>query len=122
MDLNIRTERFGHDDQSWLASAHGTDTARSVNIDVSTFTAATHYPEGYLKSGFPLKKVGNRYGLRTNADTEPIEGHLFTAVKIPPGATVVVGALFWHGAVLAAKLPSSVDVDGQATARDIRYF
>ena len=122
MDLNIRTERFGQDDQSWLASAHGTDTARPVNIDVSTLTAGTHYPQGYLTSGFPLKKVGNRYGLWKNGDEDPIEGHLFTAVKIPPGATVVVGALFWHGAILAAKLPSPVNAAGQATARSIRYF
>ncbi len=122
MDLKIRTERFGQDDQSWLASAHGTDTARPVNIDVSTFTAATHFPEGYLKSGFPLKKVGTRYGLWKNGDEDPIEGHLFTAVKIPAGATVVVGALHWHGAILAAKLPSPVNAAGQATARSIRYF
>lgn len=222
MDLKITTESFGQDDQSWLASEHGTDTARSINLDVSTFNSATHYPEGYLKSGYPLKKVaGNKYGLWSNGDVatatvgvvtitgsptggtwtftvggqttagiahnasaaavqsaiaalsgvgvgnvtvtgsaggpytvtlakggtptvsgasltggttpsasvsvnapvaSPIEGHLFTAVRVRPGATVVVGALFWHGAVVAAKLPTSVNSAGQATARDIRYF
>ncbi|OQQ32271.1 hypothetical protein A6411_10720 [Prescottella equi] len=122
MDLTIKTETFGQDDQSWLASAHGTDTARSINLTVASFTAATHYPNGALKSGLPLKKAGNRYVLWSNGDTEPIEGHLFTAVKVPAGATVVVGALLWHGAVVAAKLPVSVNTAGQATARDIRYF
>lgn len=123
MDLKITTERFGQDDQSWLASAHGTDATRSINVDVSTFTAGTHYPEGYLKSGYPLKKVAdNKYGLWSNGDTDPIEGHLFTALRVRPGTTVVVGALLWHGAVVAAKLPSSVNPAGQATARDIRYF
>lgn len=122
MDLKIKNESFGQDDQSWLADAHGTDSARSINIDVSTFTPATHYPEGYIKSGHPLKKVGNRYGLWKNGDADPIEGHLLTAVRVPAGATVVVGALLWHGAVLAAKLPSPVNTAGQATARDVRYF
>ncbi len=123
MDLKITTESFGQDDQSWLASAHGTDTARTINIDVASFTAATHYPDGYLKSGYPLKKVaGDRYGLWSNGDTDPIEGHLFTAVRVRPGVTVVAGALLWHGAVLTAKLPSPVNTAGQATARGIRYF
>ncbi|QSE94190.1 potassium transporter [Rhodococcus pseudokoreensis] len=123
MDLQIKTETFGQDDQSWLASAHGTDTARNINISVATFTAGTHYPDGWLKSGLPLKKVaGGRYGLWSNGDTDPIEGHLFTATKVPAGATVVVGALLWHGAALVAKLPTSVNAAGQATARDIRYF
>ncbi|MCK8670998.1 potassium transporter [Rhodococcus sp. HM1] len=123
MDLKITTESFGQDDQSWLASAHGTDTARSINLDVSTFTAGTHYPEGALKSGLPLKKLpSGQYGLWVNGDTEPIEGHLFTAVRVRSGATTVAGALLWHGAVIAAKLPTSVNAAGQAAALGIRYF
>ena len=57
MDLKITTESFGQDDQSWLGSEHGTNTARSINVDVSTFTPGVHYPDGYLKSGYPLKKL-----------------------------------------------------------------
>lgn len=124
MDLTIKNEKFGQDDQSWLATATGTTSARKINLDVSTFTAATHYPEGSLKSGLPLKKLSNgRYGLRSNGDTEPIEGHLFTAVKVPAGVAVVGGALYWDGAVVTAKLPAPVpNTAGQATARGIRYF
>ncbi|WP_009473866.1 hypothetical protein [Rhodococcus sp. JVH1] len=85
MDLKIKTETFGQDDQSWLASAHGTDTARSINIDVATFTAGTHYPEGYLKSGLPLKKVAaGRYGLWSNGDTDPFRVTSLQPRRFPP--------------------------------------
>ena len=64
MDLTLRTETFGQDDQSWLGSAHGTDTARSITLDTSAFTANTHYPNGFLPSGLPLAKItaSGKYG------------------------------------------------------------
>ena len=120
MDLTIKTETFGQDDPSWLASAHATNTARTINIDIASF--AGFYPEGYLKSGYALKKSGTRYAMWKNGDTDPIEGHLAKPVKVPAGAAVVAGALLWHGAVIAAKLPNPVNAAGQATARDVRYF
>ncbi|MGB7237137.1 MAG: hypothetical protein WBD41_14275 [Rhodococcus sp. (in: high G+C Gram-positive bacteria)] len=120
MDITVKQETFGQDDQSWLATAHGTNTARPINLDVASFAGL--YADGYIKSGYALKKIGSRYGLRTDGDAEPVEGHLFTAVKVPAGATVLGAALYWHGAVVAAKLPQAVNAAGQATARDIRYF
>ncbi|MEV0247960.1 potassium transporter [Nocardia sp. NPDC050712] len=125
MDLKLTTETFGQDDQSWLASAEGTDRARTITLDLTTFTANTHYPNGYLKSGFALKKlVSGKYGLFTagDHDDEIIAGHLLTAVKISTGATKVAGALLWHGAVIAAKCPHTVNAAGQATAQQISYF
>lgn len=125
MDLTLTTDTFGQDDQSWLASQHGTDSPRTITIDVTTFTAGTHYPDGYLKSGFALKKlVSGKYGLWTNGDESAavIAGHLFTAVKIRTGATKVSAALLWHGAVLTAKMPHTVNAAGQATARFVAYF
>jgi len=124
MDLTLKTETFGQDDQSWLASAHGTDTARTITIDLTTFTPSTHYPDGYLKSGYALKLIsGNKYALFSagDHDDEVIAGHLLTAVRVPVGATKVAGALLWHGAVRAAKLPHTVNALGQATAKHISY-
>lgn len=57
MDLSVRSETFGADDQTWLGSAHGTSSARSITLDTSAFTAGTHYPDGYFKSGLPLGKI-----------------------------------------------------------------
>ena len=49
----------------WLGSNHGIRNARTEILDISTFTAATHYPNGYIPSGMPVAKVGgvHRAGL-----------------------------------------------------------
>lgn len=116
MDLSIRRESFGQDDQSWLGSAHGTNAAQTITLDVSTFTAGTHYPDGHLKSGLPLQDLGNgKFGLWTALSD--LAGFLFTPVKAPADSATPVGAaLLEHGRVIAAKLPVSVDAAGQATA------
>ncbi|MGP5022366.1 head decoration protein [Glutamicibacter arilaitensis] len=115
MDLTIKRESFGQDDQSWLGSAHGTNAAQTITLDVSTFTAEEHYPDGWLKSGLPLAKSEETYVLwTTEAD---LAGFLFTTVKAPADpATPVGGAILEHGRVKTAKLPVSVDTAGQATA------
>lgn len=71
MDLTVRTETFGQDDQSWIGAAHGIDLARSITLDTSAFTAGTHYPDGYIRGGTPLGKITatglyGPYGGRTN--------------------------------------------------------
>ena len=48
------TETFGAGDMTWLGSAHGIRNARTEVLDVSAFTKATHYPDGYIKSGTPV--------------------------------------------------------------------
>lgn len=128
MDLSIRTESFGQDDQSWLGSAHGTDTARSITLDVSTFTAGTHYPDGWLRSGLPLGKItaSGKYGLYSDAASDgrqTLAGFLFTGVKAPAvNTTPVAGALLLHCFVVEAKLPAAVDAAGKADVADRIIF
>lgn len=112
MDLTIKRESFGQDDQSWLGSAHGTNAAQTITVDVTSFTAGTHYPEGSLKSGLPLAESGGKYVLWTTG--EDLAGFLLTAVKA--SAANVGAALLEHGRVKVDKLPVSVDAAGQATA------
>jgi hypothetical protein len=122
MDLTQRTEAFSTDDQSWLASAHGTSSGRTITLDVSTFTAGTHHPNGYFPSGLPLGRITTagpnqgKYGPYDGAATdgrETLAGFLLTAVKAPSVNTIdVQGVLLWHGAVLEARLPIAVDAAG----------
>ncbi|MFJ7963137.1 head decoration protein [Streptomyces sp. NPDC096324] len=129
MNLNPVTESFGQDDQSWLASAQGTDTARSITLDTSAFTSGTHYPNGYFPSGLPLGVITatGKYGPYNNSasdGTEVLAGLLFTAIDAPSVNTIdPQGALFWNGAVLAAKLPIAVDSAGKTdVAGYIKFF
>lgn len=86
MDLSIRTETFGQEDQSWLGSQHGTDMARSITLDASTFTANTHYPQGFLLSGLPLGKITatGKYGPYAGSAAE---GQTVTITGSPTGGT-----------------------------------
>lgn len=121
MDLSLRTESFSQDDQTWLGSSHGTDMARSITLDTSAFTAATHYPNGFFPSGLPLGKItaSGKYGPYDNAavdGTETLAGFLLSAVKAPAVDTIdVQGALHIHGVVVTANLP----IDASAAAADV---
>lgn len=120
MDLSVRTETFGQDDQRWIGASHGIDLARSITLDTSAFTAGTHYPDGYIKSGTPLGKftATGLYGPYTPAaadGTDVLAGFLLTPIK--PGAvatTDVGGALYEHGRVVEALLPIAIDANGRA--------
>jgi hypothetical protein len=129
MDLSLTTQTFGADDQSWLGSMHGTQATESVTLDTSTFTAGTHYPDGYFKSGIPLGKItaGGKYGPYDGAATDgrqTLVGFLFAAVKAPASNTVdVAGAMLVHGKVRSSRLPVPVDAAGQAdVAGSIRFI
>jgi hypothetical protein len=124
MQLAQTVESFGQDDQSWLGSAHGTDATRSITLDVSKFTAGTHYPNGYLLSGIALGVVTatGKYGPYDDAASDgrqTLVGFLFTAQKAPAvTSTPVVAPMLDHGKVKSAKLPiqsgvGSVDAAGK---------
>lgn len=120
MDISPVKTTFGAlDDNSWLGSSHGIDSTRGITLDVSTFTAGTHYPDGYLLPGLPLGKItaSGQYGLYDDAavdGTEVCVGFLYGTTRVPAGATAVAGALLWHGVVVAAKLPITLDANGKA--------
>jgi hypothetical protein len=122
MDLTLKTESYAVDDQSWLASRHGVGEAQSVTLDVSAFTANTHYPDGFFKSGLPLARLTATgkyvpYATGGAGGAATLAGFLFGAVKAPAvNTTDVVGAMLDHCKVVASKLPVAVDATGQATA------
>ncbi|MET7939629.1 head decoration protein [Streptomyces sp. NPDC005302] len=122
MNLGLITESFSQDKRDWLFSDHGTDIALSATLDVSKFTAGTHYPDGYIKSGIPLGKIttGGKYGPYDDAASDGRQtcvGFLFTSVEVVTrrGATLpsAVASMLVHCAVKEAKLPVAVDAAGK---------
>lgn len=115
MDLSVRTEAWTQDDQSWLGSQHGTSAARTITLDVSTFTASTHYPNGYFPSGLALGKITasglyGPYDAEAGDGREDAAGFLFTAIKAPTtSAANVQGALLMHCFVVESRLPIAID-------------
>ena len=118
MDLSVTSESWGGDDQSWLAASHGQDMARSITLDTSAFTEATHYPDGYVLSGTPLGQITASglyapYASGATDGTETLAGFLLTPVKMTSGGADVGGALFEHGRVVEANLPIEIDAAGK---------
>lgn len=111
------------EDQSWLGSAHGTNTADTITLDKVLCLAA--FPTGIVPSGVALGKVTatGRYAPYADANvdgTGTALGLLFQTVDFR-GTTAGTtqdspAALFWHGEVVTAKLPASNGVDAAAKA------
>lgn len=122
--LEFKIETLVDDDQSWLASSHGTDAAQSITLDVSTFSEAEHYPDGYLPSGLPLARLaGSSYpAVRYGPASDALSGLLLHALPVPPGGIGdVAGALHWHGAVHLSRLPVAVSPAAQTSCAGMTW-
>jgi hypothetical protein len=89
MDIGVQTTAYQVEDRSWLLSPHGTEpgTDPSVTLDITKFTAGTHFPNGYIKSGCVLGKV-TASGLYGPYDDAASDGRqtavylLFSSVRV----------------------------------------
>lgn len=117
----LKTESLGGGDQSWLGSAHGIANARTETVDISAFTAGTHYPNGYIPSGTPVAKIST--GL---VPYDPTEGTVtlagvlagFILTDQPVVGNADFGApLIDHGRVRVSKLPVSFVAPAAAAKR-----
>lgn len=122
MDLTIRREYVAGSDLTWLGSAHAVENAQTVPIDVSTLTKQTHYPNGFLPSGFALGEIGDTgvYGPYNNGASdgrETFKVFLIQPISIGEDAEVVTGAGIWHGRVYNDRLPFPLDAPGIVDAQ-----
>lgn len=109
----LKTETFGTGDMSWLDSAHGIRNARTEVIDISAFTAGTHYPNGYIPSGTPVAKVGGMLVPYTSAEATTtgagvLTGHILTDQPVV-GTNDFPAPVIDHGRVKTAKVPQGTD-------------
>jgi len=108
----LSSETVGTGDQTWLGSAHGIWECRTETINVSAFTAGTHYPNGYIPSGTPVAKVSgllvpydSTEATTTNAGV--LAGFLFTDQRVV-GTKNFPAPVLDHGRVKTAKVKTGV--------------
>lgn len=123
-----QTESFGAGNFAWLGTRHGINNCRTVMLDISAFTPATHYPDGYIRSGQPVALVGGMLvpydateGTVTGAGV--LAGHVFTDQKVVGTADFPV-PLYEHGRVFVPALPVAFVVPTAAAKRqpNIIYY
>lgn len=113
-----RTETVfaNNDNQEWLGSAHGTTEADSCTLDPTPTLVA--FPDGQVPSGVEIsERADGRFGPFAAADATAGRraGFLLHAVQVRAGVNAV-GALLWHGQVIAAKVPLGVGAVAPAAA------
>lgn len=133
-DISLQTTTYQVGNRQWLLSEP--DYKPNVTLDISKFTAGTHYPNGYIPSGTAIGKVTatglfgpyddtasdgrqTAYGF-TYGDVRAIRQNGSTASKVGTGAVV------YDAAVSVAKLPfqsgtGSIDTNGKADLPQIRF-
>lgn len=138
-DISVQTTSYQVENRSWLLGPHGTEsgTTPSITLDVSAFTAATHYPNGYFPSGIVLGVI-TATGLYGPYDDTAVDGRavaagiLFNSPKVPNVADTtkdVGAAMLVHGFVKIAKLPIAngatgrgyIDANGQTDLKLIHF-
>lgn len=128
MYLSQTSKTWAADDQTWLRSRHGLDSAVPCTLDTSTFTPATHYPDGFLKSGLALTLNATSQKYEPWVTTKTLAGFLAFSVPVASVNGVVdntvdpVGAMVDHVSVVKAKLPIAVDAAGLATCPTVRAY
>lgn len=121
----MKTETFGGGDMSWIgAGAPHLAECRTEVLDISTFTAGTHFPNGFIPSGTAVAKVGGvlvpydpTEGVTTNAGI--LAGHVLTDQAV---GTLNTGPdfgvpLYDMGRVITAKVPGTFTAPVAAAKR-----
>jgi len=117
--IGVKKTDYQAEDRSWILSQWGLGPGEnpSIVLDISAFTKATHYPNGYIKSGEPLGKITatGLYGPYDNAAADGREvgaGFLHSATVVPDmsDTTKDVGAaLVKAGFIKESNLPRAID-------------
>jgi hypothetical protein len=117
----IQSENVYSGDMSWLGSAHGIGNARTETIDISAFTANTHYPNGFIPAGTPVAIVGGLavpYDVAAGTTTGAgiLAGFVLTDQKVV-GTTDFGAPVLDHGRINVSKVPFA-SFAKPATAKD----
>ena len=108
--MAVIRKTWGTGNRVWLGSNHSIENAQTGTVDISTFTAGTHYPDGYLPSGTRVNTanlqrlkpwtaaVGERLGFLI--DDHPINTEASAAEEDFSAAYI------WHGRIKTALLPA----------------
>lgn len=116
MTIATKTETYGGGDYRWLADSRALEHPKSGTVDISTFTAGTHYPDGYLPSGTPVTfdSGSGMYEPATASDTaDGLAGFVAHDLTVHGGNDLPF-AVVTDATIVAEHLPGTYDLtDGR---------
>ena len=117
----LKTTTYGSGDFSALLNTDGLDEAITGVIDVSTFTAGTHYPNGYVPSGTPVDASDE------GAVVPYVDGAGaqlgFILFDVPVNGTEDLNvAVLRHGLVKIDQLPQAFTVPATGSAAGFTFI
>lgn len=92
-------------DQRWIGSRHALDSAKTATVDVTAFTEATHYPNGYLPSGLQVNAADPANVVPYTGVAGEVLRFLKDNHEVEAGVDEIQVALLWHGLVYTDVLP-----------------
>ncbi len=117
MDISLQpVTTWTAEDRSWLGSRDGTAYTQTITLNVSTFTAGTHYPNGYIPSGVVLGII-TATGLYGPYDDAAVDGRavaigfLYSNTVVRSGGPNVGAPIHWRGIIRASRLPTGHGLD-----------
>ena len=116
--IGVRTTRtyLAGEDQRWIAAGglQAFQDNDTITLDRSAFDFVTAFPNGFLPSGVVLGRITatGLYGPYTDAGAGGLDtavGFLAVSVAVPTDAAAtqdIAAALYWHGEIVEAFLPT----------------
>jgi hypothetical protein len=84
--LSRTTATYQSESRPWLLGLQGTQPGDNptATLDISAFTAGTHYPNGYIPNGTCVSRLASGlWGPFNAAEASGIHGILFGSIVIP---------------------------------------
>lgn len=101
----LKTTSLGTGDYRWLLHTHGIrDSVTTVALDVSAFTAATHYPDGFFPCGLHMNIADPKDVKPYTGGAGEKLGYLMGDKAMNGDEKINATALF-HGSIRTAYLP-----------------
>ena len=101
----LKSVSYGSGDYGWLLNTHGLNDGGQGVVDISAFTAGTHYPDGFLRSGTPVN-AANRAALVPWTDTANAVLAFIDGDHAVNGGEDINAALITHGdGIILKKVP-----------------
>lgn len=121
MTFGINSTVAGGGDYRWLGSQHATSDASPVTLDRTKLTANTHYPKGFIPSGFAVGPVsGSDKWEPFNSGSHTKIRFVLEPVPVDPAGDVVAAAI-WHGEINNAHLPFPLGAAGITVAEGDQF-